>query len=176
MDLINYPVQYILPVQLKDGTLIQLRPIHPTDGDQAAQFKASLSTESIYARFHGYIPPINEQTIRRLTVIDYQHEMAIVAEVMDGIHKKVIAVARIAAENDQKAEMAIIIADQWQGKGLGSILSNYLIKIGRDMGFEELYATVLAQNTQMLEILRHEGFTFGSGEDNRSVLASLKLN
>jgi len=58
MNLISYPLKYIKPIQLDDGTLIQLRPIHPLDGGRATSFKSTLSEESILARFHGYIPKI----------------------------------------------------------------------------------------------------------------------
>ncbi len=175
MDLRTYPVKYIRPVYLKDKTLVQLRPIHPVDGHQATKFKASLSLESIYSRFHGYIPAINEQIVKRLTELDYRTEMAIVAEVIEEEEKQIIAVGRVAAENEKRAELAVIIADQWQGKGLGSILVNFVIKISRDMGFEELSASVFSRNIQMLEILRHEGFSFFNNEDKTSISAHLTL-
>ena len=153
-----YPIQFIEPVQLKDGTLIQLRPIHPIDGTQAANFQQKLSTKSIYNRFLGYIPRISDKLIDQLTNIDYSKEMAIVAEVQHQKEKEVIAVGRIAGDQKIGADIAIIIADSWQGKGLGTILTNYMIDIAEEMKFEKIYGYVFSSNVRMLEILRHKGF------------------
>lgn len=154
----SYPIRFIEPVQLKDGTIIQLRPIHPEDGNQAEAFRGKLSAESIYNRFLGYIPKISDQLIDRLTNIDYSKEMAIVAEIHHQKEKEVIAVGRIAGEKEKGADFAIIIADEWQGKGLGTILTDYLIEVATDMKFEKMYSNVFNSNIRMLEILRGKGF------------------
>ncbi len=155
-----YPVQYIKPVLLKDGTLVQLRPIHPIDGKKAHEFRAKLSIESIYDRFLGYIPKITPKLVQRLTQIDYSKEMAIVVEVENANEKEVIAVARIASEEKRATEFALIIADDWQGKGLGSLLTDYMIEISKDLGFEILYGYVFSHNSAMKHILQKRGFSF----------------
>ncbi|MEL7222872.1 MAG: GNAT family N-acetyltransferase [Bacteroidota bacterium] len=173
MDLSSYPIKYIRPVQLSDGTFVQLRPIHPLDGQQAHQFKDSLSIESIYNRFFGYIPKVSEKLIKRLTSINYEKEMAIIAETIDE-EKEVIAVARIAPDRNQSAEFALIISDRWQGKKLGTILTSYMIEIAQDLGFSSVYALVLSHNTGMLEILRRQHFRL-QVEDESSIRADLDL-
>ncbi|MFT4535857.1 MAG: acetyltransferase [Saprospiraceae bacterium] len=157
----SYPADLIKNVQLKDGTEMILRPIQPMDGDQAEVFRGKLSTQSIYARFLGYIPSTSQKLIDRLTNIDYAKEMAIVAEAQNKNEneKEVIAIGRIAGEQDLGADFAIIIADDWQGRGLGSILTEYMIEIAIDMKFSKIYASVFSTNTRMLEILRQKGFT-----------------
>ena len=170
----SYPIRFIEPVQLEDGTLIQLRPIHPIDGDQAEAFKGKLSAKSVYNRFLGYIPKISDKLVDRLTNIDYSKEMAIVAEVHHQKEKEVIAVGRIVGESSMSAEIAIIIADEWQGKGLGIILTDYLIEVARDMKFEKIYASVFSSNKKMLDILRHKGFVM-TNIDYTSIYAELKL-
>jgi acetyltransferase len=172
-DLKIYPIRFIEPAQLKDGTLIQLRPIHPLDGKQAENFRGRLSAESVYDRFLGYIPKISNQLVNRLTNIDYSKEMAIVAE----IHleeKEVIAVARIAGNGSNEADFAIIIADHWQGRGLGIILTAYLIDVAKEMKFKKIYATVFTRNKGMLEILRRKDFIFRK-EDEMTTYAELIL-
>ena len=169
-----YPVQYIEPIQLKDGTIIQLRPVHPVDGEQAKAFRGKLSKESIYNRFLGYIPKISDKLIQRLTQIDYEKEMAIIAEVQNEHLKEIIAVARLASKQKTEAEFAIIIADKWQGKGLGSILSDYMISVATDMEFEKIYAWVFADNTTMIDILKHKGFLLKI-EDYNTYRAELSL-
>lgn len=174
-DIKSYPIRFIEPAQLKDGTLIQLRPIHPLDGMQAESFRGKLSAESVYDRFLGYIPKISEQLVDRLTNIDYSKEMAIVAEVhLKEEEKEVIAVGRIASDGSTEADFAIIIADNWQGRGLGTTLTAYLIDVAREMDFEKIYATVFTRNKEMLEILKRKGFTFRA-EDAMTTYAELLL-
>lgn len=160
----SYPITYIYPIQLKDDTLVQLRPIHPADGKIASYFRSQLSDKSIRERFLGYIPSISEKLINRLTKINYDQEMAIVAEVINEKKKTAVAVARIVGEleDKEKAEFALIIADKWQGKGLGSQMTDYMISIAKDMGFHTLYALFYTDNTQMKSILIKRGFIFES--------------
>lgn len=173
----TYPVSYIHPVQLKNGELVQLRPIHPIDGAQAHAFRKKVSDESIRDRFLGYIPSISKKLIDRLTKIDYDREMAIVAECIDKQQKEAIAVARIVGEGDtmEKAEFALIIADKWQGKGLGSQMTDYMITIAKDMGFKTLYALLYSHNVEMGQILGSRGFKFKK-EGYDTSLATLDLN
>ncbi|MFK7775045.1 MAG: N-acetyltransferase family protein [Saprospiraceae bacterium] len=173
-DLKSYPIRFIEPVQLKDGTLVQLRPVHPLDGKSAKEFRGKLSAESVYDRFLGYIPKISEKLVDRLTNIDYSREMAIVAEVHNENEKEVIAVGRIASDEDSAVDFAIIIADNWQGKGLGTILTAYLIDVAKEMEFEKIYATVFTSNKGMLGILRRKKFTFRK-EDEMTTYAELIL-
>lgn len=163
---LTYPVAYIYPIQLSDGQLVQLRPIHPVDGKKALSFRSSLSDQSIRDRFLGYIPTASKKLINRLTKIDYDREMALVAELIDGKERTTIAVARIVGEgqDQEKAEFALIIADEWQGKGLGTKMTDCMIDIAGDMGFQKLYALLYVHNTQMKRILKKRGFTFQSEE------------
>ena len=169
-----YPVEHISPIQLSDGTLVVLRPIHPIDGKQAHSFREKLSIESIYDRFLGYVPQISDKLVKRLTEIDYSKEMAIVAEVQGKSQKEIIAIVRIVGETDNEAEFAIIIADNWQGKGLGKIMTNYVLSIAQEMGFAKIYALVFSSNTQMLEILRRKGFKLKI-EDESIIRAQLNI-
>ncbi len=173
----DYPISYILPIQLKDGSLVQLRPIHPTDGASAKAFRKKVSDESVRDRFLGYIPSISKKLVDRLTKIDYDREMAIVAECVDNDKKEAIAVARIVGEGKkmEKAEFALIIADSWQGRGLGSQMTDYMITIAKEMGFQKLFALLYTHNVQMEGILRRRGFLFrAEGYDTN--LATLDLN
>lgn len=173
-DINLYPIRFIEPILLRDGTLVQLRPIHPLDGNQAEEFRGKLSAESIYDRFLGYIPKISKRLVDRLTIIDYSKEMAIVAEVHQSEEKEVIAVGRIASDGDSAADFAIIIADEWQGKGLGTTLTDYLIEVAREMNFDKIYATVFTRNVGMLSILKRKNFSFRK-EDAMTTYAELSL-
>ncbi len=172
----DYPIAYIFPIQLKDGTLVQLRPVHPTDGKAAFVFREKFSKQSLLDRFMGYVPSLSEKLINRLTKIDYHREMAIVAEVIMDDHKEAIAVGRIVAEyeNNTIAEIALIVADDWQGKGLGSKMIDYMIKVAKDMGFQTLHALLYEHNTKMSQILERKNFSFKSA-DFGTIDATLKL-
>lgn len=170
-----YPIKYIDPVQLHDGTLVLLRPIHQVDGLHAEEFREKLSIQSIYDRFLGYVPKISKTLVDRLTKIDYTKEMAIVAEIpVEGIEKEVIAVARIATDKEKEVEFAIIIADAWQRKGLGTIMTRHMIAVAKDMGFEKMYALVFTKNQNMLDLLAQQQFTLIQ-EDNQTHRAELNL-
>lgn len=173
MDLTSYPVKYIKPVQIEDGTFVQLRPIHPIDGTKAEEFRSTLSAESIYARFLGYIPRISEKLVKRLTEIDYSKEMAIIGEVSHEMEKEIIAVARIASDENKSAEFAIIISDDWHGKNLGSILTKYMIEIAEDMGFESIYALLFSRNLNMKKILEEEGFDFSPSDPGITIATKM---
>lgn len=96
--------------------------------------------------------------------------MAIVAETPSD--KGLIAVARIAAENEKETEFAVIIADKWHGKGLGSILTDFMIKVAVEMNFKKMYGYVFTHNIPMLEILKQRNFSL-SNYDSTTTYAEL---
>ncbi|MEM6963510.1 MAG: GNAT family protein [Bacteroidota bacterium] len=169
-----YPIQYIKPLTLKNGEVIQLRPIHPVDGQQAFEFRAKLSSKSIHDRFLGYVPNITPPIVDYLTRIDYSKDMAIIAETVNHNEKKVIAVARIAAENTRVSDFAIIIADEWHGKGLGTALTGFLIQIAKDLNYEKIYANYFSDNVGMEMIFKKFGFTIRK-DDALTKYAELKF-
>lgn len=159
----TYPVQYVEPVQLKDGTLVVLRPIHWTDDKNFEEAKEMVSSESLYQRFLGFVN-IDDEMIARFTQLDYRKEMAIIAEVKNGEDKQMIAVARIAPYDEEKAEFAIIITDAWQGKGLGKIMTSFILDIAKDLGYKQVYAFLFSENGAMNHILQKEGFEVKSND------------
>ncbi|HMR44634.1 MAG TPA: acetate--CoA ligase family protein, partial [Saprospiraceae bacterium] len=115
-----YPKQYCKTISLKDGRTVMLRPIRPEDEPLEAELFSNLSKESIYFRFFGYVPKVTHELLTRFTQIDYDREMAIVAELEEGGHKKFAGVVRLVSETlNNTAEFAIVVADPWQGQGLG---------------------------------------------------------
>ena len=164
----HYPIHYIKPIVLPDGTLIQFRPIHPMYGIQAVRFKETLSDESIKARFLGYIPQVSERNILRLAKIDYSKDMAIIAETDEDAAKKIIGIGRIAqdAEDPTHAELAIIISDAWHGRSLGARLTDYMIRIAGEMNYDALFALVFSNNKKMIDILKRRHFNFSPADKN----------
>ncbi|MEM9885053.1 MAG: GNAT family N-acetyltransferase [Bacteroidota bacterium] len=171
----SYPIQFIDPILLKDGTIVQLRPIHPIDGQQAEYLKTRISAENLYNRFLGYIPTISEALVKQMTQIDYSKEMAIVAEVKVEGKKEIIAVARLGSDGSNAAEFAIVIIDDWHGKGLGTVLTDYMIEVAKAMKFDYIYALFFDSNKGMKRILEKRHFKIDR-EDANIMRADLMLS
>ncbi len=170
----TYPIQYIKPISLRDGTVVQLRPIHPDDGSKYKSLEKMVSDKTMHNRFLGIVK-INDQLINRFTKLDYSKEMAIVAEVIDGDEKQIIGIARIAAEEFKSAEFAITILDAWHGKGLGGLLADYILKIAKDLGYRTITARVFNTNTSMIKILDKYDFVLKE-EDNNVLIGRLDFD
>ncbi|MCF8238690.1 MAG: bifunctional acetate--CoA ligase family protein/GNAT family N-acetyltransferase [Saprospiraceae bacterium] len=154
-----YPSQYCKIFTLKDGGEVKLRPIKPEDEPLEARLFDYLSKETIYFRFFGYIPEVDHEFLSRFTQIDYDREMAIVAETEVNGQRTIIGVVRVVGDNwNDGAEFAIVVADAWQHQGLGSAMADYIIQIARERGFNRLYASFLRSNTAMDRLFRAKGF------------------
>lgn len=170
-----YPAHYRKTVQLKNGQHVVLRPIRPEDETMEIRMFEQLSKESLYYRFFGYVPKLTHDFIARFTQIDYDREMAIIAEWDDNGEKKMIGVVRIIADPwKETAEYAIVVADSWHGQGLGSLLTDYILDIAREMGFRKITANVLATNKSMLRLFERKGFSI-KREDFEVYYAELPL-
>ena len=161
LAILPYPSHYEKEVIIKDGKVIKLRPIRPEDEPLEAELFERLSKETIYFRFFGYAPNVDHTVLSRFTHIDYDREMAIVAEIEEAGDPKLIGVVRMIADAwNERAEYAIVIADQWQGKGLGTLLTDFIIDIAREKSITMLEADVLAGNQAMVRLFRRRNFKF----------------
>jgi acetyltransferase len=161
-----YPTKYVVPYKLEDGTDVLLRPIRPEDESMEAEFINGLSEESSRLRFFSIARNLPHGDLVRFCNIDYDREMAIVAEVKQGGRSREVGVGRLIAEPDQKrGEFAVVIADQYQGRGLGRKLLDMLIDIAEDKRLESIYGVVLKDNPAMLSLCREMGFTLTPQED-----------
>jgi acetyltransferase len=170
-----YPSQYVRRLEWREGLSLTLRPIRPEDEPLERDLLQRLSKESIYYRFFGYLPRIDQEFFNRFTHIDYDREMAIVAEAnLDG-KPSLLGVVRIVGDHTaENAEYAIVIADDWQRQGLGSLLTDYILNIARDLRFKTISASYMATNIGMDHLFRQKGFSI-SYEDGRSYRAVLTL-
>jgi acetyltransferase len=140
------------------GTTVVFRPIEPGDLDLEREFVAGLSKRTSYQRLmSGRTPTAAE--LERWTKIDREHEGAVIAKVTHHGRERLIGVARYAMEpGADEAEFAIVIADAWQGKGLGVHLLSRLIALARKSAARRLFGTTLTENRAMLELGRRFGF------------------
>ena len=169
-----YPVKYITPWRLKDGTDVLLRPIRPEDEPLEAKLIRGLSDETNRFRFFHVIRTITHEMLVRFCNIDYDREMAIIAEYTKGGKKRNIGVGRLIIEpGEKRAEFAVVVADEFHGKGLGTKLVDMLIGVGEDKDLESIYGIVLPDNKKMLDLCRALGFDIKYGHEE--VVVELKL-
>ncbi len=168
-----YPAKYIAPWQLTEGTAVLLRPIRPEDEPAEREMLSTLSQETLRTRFFSVIKDISHEWLILFCNIDYDRHIAIVAELRGNGKKKMIGVARLIMNHDLTfGEVAVLVHDRFQGKGLGYKLVEVLIEIARERGLGYVRADVLTENVRMLGIFRHLGFTVRwiSGGTSEAVL------
>src|SRR5262245_18470176 len=135
-----------------------IRALRPEHADLEVRFGLDLSRESRYERFLGGGVKLTPELLDRLVNIDFARDVALIATVPFGVETPV-AVARYAlAADEESAEAAITVADAWHGCGLGRLLLERLIDIGRRNGVRQLTGEVLATNARMLTLARRTGF------------------
>jgi RimJ/RimL family protein N-acetyltransferase len=128
------------------------RPMRPDDVELLRRFHERLSARSLYLRFFTPVPRFDSRAAARLARVDHDHEEALVA-IEDG---EIVGVARWHRQTDDPthAEVAVIVADDWQGHGIGRYLLTNLARLARRQGIDEFTGTVLGENTAMLGLAR----------------------
>jgi RimJ/RimL family protein N-acetyltransferase len=139
---------------LPEGMVVPFRPIRPDDAAALQAFHAGLSEQSVYFRFFGFMPELTSERAHYFTDLDSPDRFALVA--LDPAEPgKIIAVVRYDREpGTDRAEYAAIVTDRWQGKGLGTALTQRLLAVARQRGIQRLYALVLPENERMLHLFR----------------------
>src|SRR5208282_3141025 len=151
-----YPTKYVTPWRLKDGTEVTIRPIRPEDEAMELEFVRGLSPETSRFRFFQIIKDLQHDALVRFCNIDYDREMALIAEIQ---------------EADKKTE--VVVADAHQGKGLGTKLVDMLIGFAKEKGVTSIYGVIMTDNLAMIRFCEKLGFTIRRIPDN--VIAELKL-
>ncbi len=170
-----YPKKYETLWLLKNGQEVLLRPIKPEDEHMWLGMFQSFSEESIRYRFFQMLKDTPHEVRVRYCNIDYDREVAIVAEVVENGNRKILGVSRISIEPDQKnSEMAFIVSDYWQGLGLGTKMVDYVLDIAKEKGLESVYAIMLQDNYRALSLTKKMGFGIEYLSDG-TVKATLNL-
>ncbi len=165
-----YPVDLIRHVSLRDGAEITLRPIRPEDAEMEQAFVKSLSEDTRYFRFMDALRELPRSLLVRFTQLDYQREMAIIALAGTGDAEQQVAVARYTTNPDgESCEFAVVIADAWQGKGLGTILMRYLMQIAGSRGLKIMEGEVLGTNPNMLHLMASLGFASKTSPEDPAI-------
>lgn len=155
-----YPEEYVRSAVLKNGTSIILRPIKPEDEPMWMDMLASCSRESIYQRFRYFFQWAHHEVAVRYCFIDYDREIAIVAELNENGTRKLLGVGRLVGDPDlNTAEYAVLVTDAWQDKGLGSLLTDYCIEIAQSWGVKKIVAQTTTDNPRMIAVFQKRNFS-----------------
>jgi len=160
---------------LNDGTQINFRPMQPTDEKRMKDLLYSLSQKTFYYRFMSNITRIPQKQIQNFVYIDYRSDMAIVGTLPEAHGEEIIAIGRYYLDpRTNLAEVAFIVHDRWQNRGIGTFLLRYLITIAKRNGIAGFTAEVLHDNKSMLAVLRKSNCKLSSKFEDR--VYSLKLD
>lgn len=176
-----YPSQYVSRWRTKDGTEILFRPIRPEDEPMMVKFHETLSDESVHLRyFHmeKLDTRVAHERLMRKCFIDYSQEMALVAEhaTPDTVQREILAVGRLSKSRiANNAEVAVLVSDRYQGRGLGTELLRRLIQVARDETLQEIVAHILLENLAMRALADRFGFKLRDSNDPGMVVAVLSL-
>jgi acetyltransferase len=154
-----YPKKYETLWLLKNGQEVLLRPIKPEDEPMWLEMFHSLSEESIRYRFFQMLKDTPHEVRVRYCNVDYDREVALVAEMVENGKRKILGVSRLTLETDEKTgEMAFLVSDYWQGLGLGTKMVDYSLDIAKEKGIEKVDAIILQDNYRALSLTKKMGF------------------
>jgi acetyltransferase len=165
---------------MKNGTGITLRPIRPEDEPLMVKFHETLSDRSVYLRYFHSLSlssRVAHDRLVRICFVDYDREMAIVAEHRDADgHPRILGVGRLVkAHAKNEGEVAVLISDAYQNQGLGTELFRRVIQVARDEKLARVDAEILPDNLSMKKIAKHLGFRVQGFDDPSSIRAILDL-
>jgi acetyltransferase len=167
--------------KLKDGTPVTIRPIRPEDEPLMVQFHATLSERSVYLRYFGSLSlstRVEHERLLRICSGTYDGGFALVADRTNsetGQHE-LLGIGRFSAINHAEAEVAVLVSDRWQGRGLGAELLARVVWVAREEKFQRLSAEILRDNLATQVIFKKAGFRLRAMEgDASSVSAMLAL-
>lgn len=169
-----YPERLVKTTKLRDGKQVILRPIKPEDEPLWLEMLGNCSKESIYHRFRYDFHFKSHEIATEFCYIDYDREMAIVAEVEQDGKRIMVGEGRLIADPDlEMAEYAVLVADQWQRKNLGFLLTEYCLQIARAVGVKRVAAETTTDNKGMLNLFKKLGFTLIFNEDTTVTISKV---
>jgi GNAT superfamily N-acetyltransferase len=162
---------------LHDNSYVLIRPITAQDKDTERAFIEGLSAQSRRYRFLGAMACPSERVIEQFTNIDYVHDVAFAAVIPEDARERIVGVSRYSTDADGvNCECAVTVSDEWQQKGLGTLLMKHLIEVARARGIRRMTSIDAAENTKMQDLATYLGFhTRMDPDDASQVIHELDL-
>lgn len=171
-----YPKKYEILWKLRNGQQVFLRPIKPEDEPMWLEMFQDFSEEAIRYRFFQLVKDTPHEVRVRYCNIDYDREIAIVAETTTEGKRKLLGVTRLSIEPDGKSgELAFIVGDRWQNLGLGTKLVDYVLEIAKEKHVGKIFSIMLADNYRAISLTKKMGFNLEYQDDN-TVKGTLNLS
>ena len=173
-----YPNYLVSEWSLTDGTPLIIRPIRPEDANLEQDFVRNLSDKAKHFRFMGGLYELTPAMLERTTQIDYDREMAILAIIKHGAEDIIVGIAQYVINPDMlSCEFGLVVADQWQQKGVGHHLMTCLINVAQTKHLKVMEGSVLSANSDMLTMASHLGFSIeqDDGEPTLKIVTKLLL-
>ena len=150
----GYPADLEHKLTLKDGTVVRIRPIRPDDAPRLQDLHSRLSHDTAYQRFFAIVKRLPPDWARVLATVDYHRRLALVVEAHGEADPELIAVGRYdAIDEKDTVEVAFVVQDSWQNRGLGTILFDEILRAAAGRSYRRFRAYVLADNRRMLDLI-----------------------
>ena len=159
--------KYKTAVILKDGSTLHLRPIQRDDEERLLAFFYRMNPHTVYLRFHHALTNLPKEEVRRLCTVDYDSTFALVATLGEETEERIIAVGRYSRlPKGDAAELALVVEDAYQRKGIGTLLLEQIAIIAREKGIRRFEAEVLVENAEVMKVLKDSGFRVAKEVDS----------
>jgi len=160
---------------LSDGSQIEIRALRREDEADMLAAVGKASAQSLQRRFFAMKRHFSDKERAFFMDIDFKNHVALIALAEEANRKVIVGGGRYIVFEPGRAEMAFVVVDTWQGRGIGSILMRHLVNIANDSGLQELTAEILSENAAMLKVFAKFGFRPASRRDPRTIHLVLKL-
>ncbi len=153
----RYPSEYVEEITLSDGTPVLIRPIRPDDAPRLQAGFQRLTAQSIYLRFLETFKQLSDKQAREFANLDYLERMALVAETVENGEEVLIGVARYSLVGPARpglAEIAIVVVDDYQNRGVGSALLKRIVRYAREHGVKGFLGTIHHSNTRIMRFIQ----------------------
>lgn len=160
-----YPANLDLPHTLADGTLIRIRPVRPNDAEIIKEFGRHLSSELKHLNYMETFKELPEKMVTRLTQVDYKKTMTLIATHLENEKEIVIGMVHYITKDEVNCEFDMIVTDAWQNKGIGTVLTEALIRTAKVNGIKSIQIIISASNLGGMMLAKHFGFVIKNSDD-----------
>ncbi len=177
LAIVPYPEEYVTaPMKIKNSEIV-MRPIKPEDESLWFELLDSCSRESLYSRFNSFFHYSVHEVAARYCYIDYDREIAIVAETEEEGKKKIIGVGRLIADPEHETvEYAILVADKWQNMEIGSHLTDFCLEISKKWGLKKVVAQTTSDNQRIISMFKKRNFKIEHDKDTSTIFLEKNIN